>query len=73
MVNGGSELLEECFIVLLRRALLHNDGSIVLRDSVNHKGRPTCSSMIEEPLERGNAFIRDINTNFHEISVRSWF
>lgn len=62
MVDGGSELLEERIVVLFRRALLHNDGSIVLGDFVNHKGGFICSSIIEETLERSNAFIRDINT-----------
>lgn len=64
MVNSGSELLEECFIVLLGRALLHNDGSIVVGDFVNYEGRLICSSIIEEPLEHGNAFIRDVDTIF---------
>lgn len=71
LVDRRGELLKERFIVLLRGALLHDNGAIIIGDFVNHEGRLVSSFFIEELLERRDAFIRNINIIVDEINLGS--
>ena len=64
MIECGSKLLKECFVVFFRGAVLHNNGLFVVGYLVDYKRGFVYSPLVEKVLECTKTLIRNIDAGY---------